>query len=246
MNINKAFFVETREDGVTIIYNAGKKFFAKSGKPSGIMERFGPSEKEDKNKYIAGLIKEGWCPLSHEDIDKTRVNLCGFVTAYPFKYRKGYISIEKIETLARELKHKWKCADHDTNPFSALKDYGDFVDGLPKGSKHDAATLKKAINAFAERLSNIGAIELIENLFTELHYLPDPRRFNRTTKELWKHYRSHIKDCCRMVWDDIYSDADENFDLEVLVGNFNTIKSLQQSVSHTAYEVRQNLNAAKS
>lgn len=236
MDINKAFLVETNKDGAAIIYNVGKKFFEKAGRPSGIMKCFNPSDKKEKNKYVAGLIKDGWCPLSKEDIDKTHVNSSGVITAYPFKYRKGYISIEKIEVLARKMGYKWECTDHDTNPYSVIKDYTNFTEILSQDTKHNIASLTRTINTFANRLDNIGAIMQIENFFTEMHYIPDPRRFNKSTKELWTYYRSHIKDCCRLVWDDIYGKADESFDIGALIDKLKVMQSLQQSVSESAYE----------
>jgi len=245
MDINKCFYVETTKDGITAIYNVGKSFFASKDTSNGNMGCFKTSDSKAINKYIKELSQDGWLPLSREDIDKTHINACGVVTAYPFKYRKGYISIEKIEAVAWEMNYEWKRADHDTNPFSALKDYSDFVDQLPEDAKYNTAMLGNSIKSFSDRLSNIGAIEQIENFFTEIIYIPDPRRFNRTIKELWKYYRSHIKDCCRLVWDDIYGDDDENFDIGALIDKHHEIKILQQYISDEAYEQRLNRSAAK-
>ena len=79
MNLNKLFYIETEIDGDIKIYDVGLKFFPRNETDS-ILEQFNPSQTSAKNTFIRRLKKEGWMPLSLEDIRKTSVNECGLIT----------------------------------------------------------------------------------------------------------------------------------------------------------------------
>jgi hypothetical protein len=236
MDINKTFYVETSPDGKTKIYNINKRFF--TGKPNtgGLMRSFGSEDDAAKNTFIALLKKEGWIPLGLEDIKKTKVNEIGIITAYPFKYRKGYMTIEKIESLARDKSIKWARNDHYTNPFSALGDYTDVVYSLKDGDTKEIESLKRQLSAFADRLQDIGANEIIENFFTQTVFVPDPRRFNKTVKELWRYYRHHLNECGRLIMHDHIAVSDGQLNVDDVISNLKDTKLLQVLISDEAYE----------
>lgn len=235
MNINKTFFVETSPDGKTRFYNVGKRFFTGKRNSGGLMERFDADESGEKNYYITKLKKDGWLPLSIEDIKKIRANEIGLVTVYPFKYRKGYMTLDKIEELARDKDIKWERKDHFTNPFSALKDYTDFVYALPD-DEDDRKFFKRQLAAFTDKLRDIGAIETIEDFITVCGLVPDPRRFNKTVKELWRYYKQHLNECGRMILSAHLLLPDDIFNLDDLMTNLEEINPLRSLISNEAYE----------
>jgi len=234
MDIKKTFFVETSPDGNTRIYNVNKRFFTGKKNSGGLMERFSAGDTAAKNAYITQLKKEGWLPLSLDDVKKTNVNEIGVVTAYPFKHRKGYMTIEKIEEIARERNHVWESADHFTNPFSALEDYQSFINGLD-GSEHDVKALRHQAFGLMDRLENIGAISVIEDFFTEVKFCPDPRRFNKTSKELWLYYKHHLNDCGRLVLHGHIMQPDDQFNIDGLMMSLVEMKAIMSLISDEAH-----------
>jgi len=235
MDIYKSFYVETTNDGKSRIYNVGEKFFSGKGKSAGLMERFGSFDLKKMNSYINRLNKEGWLPLSMEDIKQISINELGIITAYPFKHRKGYMKIEKIEAIARKTGFVWKRADHDTNPFSVILDYSDLINELTANKDYDVKSLIMLVNNFSSRLNSIGAIDVLENFFTEIGFVPDPRRFNKTAKELWTYYRRHLIDCCRLVCMGYLNANVEDFTVIPLIAKLQEMESLQQLITKEVY-----------
>jgi len=230
MDINKTFLVETSADGKTKIYNVCKRFFIGKSNSGGIMKHFDAEETTDKNAYIAMLKKGGWLPLSLEDIGKTAVNEIGIVMAYPFKYKKGFVTIEKIEAYAADNGIKWKSRDHFTNPFSALKDYENTEYYLEDNGSFDIKSHERSIRSNMVKIQNIGAIEVIENFFTKSGFFPDPRRFNKTNKELRLYYRHHLNECARLLLHRHIMRPGGWFNIDDVANNLTKIKSLQELI----------------
>jgi hypothetical protein len=156
------------------------------------------------------------------------VNEIGVVMAYPFKHKKGFMTIDKIEAYAANNGIKWKSRDHFTNPFSALKDYTNVVYYLDDDSC-EINSLKQSIGTYADRIQDIGAIEVIENFFTKTGFVPDPRRFNKTVKELWHYYRHHLNECARLVLHEHIIRS--QFNIDEMMNKLTKIKSLQGLIS---------------
>lgn len=201
------------------------------------MKCFDEEDSAEKNAYITQLKKDGWLPLSLDDIKKTGVNEIGIVTAYPFKHRKGYMTLDKIEELARDKGIKWEREDHFTNPFSALDDYQSFIDDLNDGD-HDVNALRHQAFGLMDRLESIGAIAVIEDLFTEVKFTPDPRRFNKTAKELWRYYKHHLNECVRLVLHGHIMLPGDQFNMDDMTTSLEEMKPLHNLISDEAYRQR--------
>jgi len=248
LDIKKAFYVELDNCGITRIYNVNDRFFSwkeTSGDNDGLITRFDPSQEAEKNEYIRKLIKEGWFKLSREEINSTRLDEYGNVSAYPFEYAEGVMYIGIFEDLAKDMQYKWDYKDHDTNPFSAKKDYAYFLynicmTNLTQKAKHDTEPLEKALEQFKQRLSDIGAMEQIEDYFTKERYTPDPRRFDDNFYQLIEYYHSHINECCRAKCLGFFNNKS---DLDSLIMSLQELKSLQQLAADKWYEMERRMSS---
>ena len=143
------------------------------------------------------------------------------------------------------MNYIWRYADHFTNPFSALKDYQCFINALKDGPE-DTVMLSRQVFGLRNRLESIGAIEIIEDFFTTVNFIPDPRRFNKTAKELWRYYREHLKDSGQILSNRYFNFPSEKFVIENLIQNLQDLKFLSDLVSDVEYEQWLERSAKKS
>jgi len=245
MDINKTFYIEQSEDGSSYIHNVGQRFFTyretvSADSIESLIAWFKPSQKQEMKKYISKLKAKEWTQLTYDEIKLIRLGEGGRVIAYPFPYRKGYVSIEELEKLAAEKQYKWDYKDHATNPFSALLDYSYFLynicmTNISSGTKYDTEALRSLLDEFKERLSEIGAIDTIENYFSKIGYVPDPRRFDDNSDELMLFYHRHLDDCSCLACTDFLA---QKIDLETVIRALQEIQTQHKCTNEKFYEIQ--------